>query len=76
MRDNVSCRGHENCVKVTGEGGGVSNKRLRVYGGKQGLLKEEVTRASLRSPLGQQTTSRPMPGALGACAFLLLKVLL
>lgn len=37
--------------------------------------RKEVTRALLRSSPGQQTTSRPMPGAPRAYAFLLLKTL-
>lgn len=73
-RDTVSCRAHENCVKVTGEGTSMSNKN--VYGGKQGPRSSEGRKSPgpcFRSSLGQQTTSGPMPGALGACAFLLLK---
>lgn len=38
-RDIVSCRAHENCVKVTGEGGSMSNKSM--YGGKQGPRSSE-----------------------------------
>lgn len=41
MKDNVSRRAHENCVKVTGEGGSMSNKSVRVYGGKQGPRSSE-----------------------------------
>lgn len=76
MRDIVSCKAHKNCVKVTGEGGSMSNKNVCVHGGKKEPRSSEGRKSPgpcFRSSLGQQTTSGPMPGALRACAFLLLK---